>query len=203
MAKRIADRVLETTTSTGTGSITLAGAVPGFQSCATAGCVDGDTIDLYIEAVDARGVPTGDWECGTYTYGTGGTLARTTVRSSSNGGAAVSFAAGTKRVGAGLLAFLVAQIGAAANMSIVEVAGPTVCVPETIYVVTSSSVVLDLPQYATGQRLGIVEVFDGGSYTINFNGTKVRGVDYGNSVSVPARRSSVLWKKYNSDRGFI
>ena len=110
MAKIIADRVLETTTSTGTGTLVLAGAVAGYRSCSGAGIANGDTIDLYIEAVDARGVPTGNWECGTYTWSTGDNLARTTILASSNANAAVNFAAGTKRVGGGLLAYMLTEV---------------------------------------------------------------------------------------------
>lgn len=90
-------RVVETTTTTGTGTLTLAGAVTGFQSFAVVG--DGNTCYYFLEAVDADGVPTGDWEEGLGTYTAAGTtLARTSVYNSSNAGAAVDLAAGTKRV---------------------------------------------------------------------------------------------------------
>ena len=97
-----ADRVLETSTTTGTGAITLAGAVTGFRAF-SAVCATSDTVPYYIEAVDGSGVPTGDWETGLGTYSAANTLTRTTVYASSNSGSAVSFAAGTKRVGLGLI----------------------------------------------------------------------------------------------------
>lgn len=91
------ERVMETSTTTGTGTLTLAGAVTGYQSFAVVG--DGNTCTFVIEAVDANGFPSGDWERVTGTYTSAGTtLSRTTVVSSSNAGAAVNFGAGTKRV---------------------------------------------------------------------------------------------------------
>lgn len=88
----IADRVRETTTSTGTGTITLAGAAPGFQSFAAIG--NGNTT--YYAIIESS---TGAWEVGIGTYTSAGTtLSRTTILSSSNGGAAVNLIAGTKDV---------------------------------------------------------------------------------------------------------
>jgi hypothetical protein len=95
-------RVLETSTTTGTGALTLAGAVTGFRAF-SAVCATNDTCLCYIEAVDSNGLPTGDWECGLGTYSGANTLTRTTVVRSSNAGAAVNFAAGTKRVGITIL----------------------------------------------------------------------------------------------------
>jgi len=92
MALVLKDRVKEVTTSTGTGTITLAGAVTGFQSFSAIG--DGNTT--YYTIADQAGA---NWEVGIGTYTTSGTtLARNTVLSSSNGGALVDFPAGTKDV---------------------------------------------------------------------------------------------------------
>lgn len=97
MAK-VNDRVEETTTTTGTGAVTLAGAVAGNQTF-TAGFSDGDSVYYTIEAVDGNGVPTGDWEVGIGTFtASGTTLSRDTILASSNSGNAVSLSAGTKRV---------------------------------------------------------------------------------------------------------
>lgn len=103
MAKIIADRVLETSTTTGTGAYALAGAVTGYRAAAAV-CANGDTFDYYAEAVSDSGVPTGDWETGLGTWGTGGTLTRTTIHASSNAGAAVNWAAGSKRIALSLTA---------------------------------------------------------------------------------------------------
>jgi hypothetical protein len=92
MALVLKDRVKETTLTTGTGTVTLAGAAANFQSFAAVG--NGNTT--YYAIVDNT---TGDWEVGIGTYtASGTTLSRTTILSSSTGGAAVSFAAGSKDV---------------------------------------------------------------------------------------------------------
>lgn len=90
------DRVCETTTTTGTGTLTLLGAVTGYRAFSTVG--NSNTCFYTIEAIDGNGAPTGDWECGIGTYTLSGTtLARTTLLSSSTG-SAINFSAGTKRV---------------------------------------------------------------------------------------------------------
>lgn len=91
MALLLKDRVKETTTTTGTGDITLAGAVEGFQSFSSA-LSDADTTYYAISHRDAD-----EWEVGLGTYSSG-VLTRTTVLESSNSDAAVSFAAGTKDI---------------------------------------------------------------------------------------------------------
>ena len=96
MALVNADRVKETTTTTGTGTLTLGGAVAGFQSFSAVG--NANTAYCCCYAVDANGVSTGEWETflGTYTA-SGTTLARTTLIASSTG-SAINFSAGTKHV---------------------------------------------------------------------------------------------------------
>jgi hypothetical protein len=92
MALVLADRVKETTTTTGTGTVTLLGAATGFQSFAAIG---NGNITYYTIA----GQTGSEWEVGIGTYTSAGTLlARTTVLSSSNGGSLVNFSAGTKDV---------------------------------------------------------------------------------------------------------
>jgi hypothetical protein len=92
MALVLADRVQETTTTTGTGSVTLGGAALGYQSFAVIG--NGNTT--FYTIADQGGA---NWEVGIGTYSTTGpTLARTTVLASSNSGSLVSFTTGTKTV---------------------------------------------------------------------------------------------------------
>jgi hypothetical protein len=105
MAKQRASSVLVTSTTTGTGSYSIAGVVTGYRNLsAIPGIADGDTLELYVEDVDANGVPTGAYEEGIYTWRTGNTLDRTSFVDTSNGGAAVSWTTGTRRIGLTLLA---------------------------------------------------------------------------------------------------
>ena len=92
MALVLADRVRETTTTTGTGSVTLAGAVVGFQSFAAIG----NANQTYYTIADQGGA---NWEVGIGTYtSVGTTLSRDIILSSSNSGLVVNFTAGTKDV---------------------------------------------------------------------------------------------------------
>ena len=92
MAFVLADRVKETTTTTDTGTVTLLGASTGFQSFSAIG--NGNTTYYTI-----AGQTGNEWEVGIGTYTSSGTtLARTTILSSSTGGSAINFSAGTKDV---------------------------------------------------------------------------------------------------------
>jgi hypothetical protein len=89
MALVVKDRVRESTTTTGTGTITLGGAVTGFQSFSVIG--DGNTTHYAV-------VSGNDWEVGVGTYtASGATLSRDTILESSNAGAAITLA-GTSNV---------------------------------------------------------------------------------------------------------
>ncbi len=87
----VADRVKETSTTTGTGDMTLAGAPTGFQ---TFDAVFATSEDIYYTIVNTDGA----WEVGQGHLSGSTTLVRDTVLSSSNSGSLVSFAAGTKDV---------------------------------------------------------------------------------------------------------
>jgi hypothetical protein len=88
-----ADRVKDTTTTTGTGSVTLAGAAPtGYQTFATALGSESRAVFYVIEL-------NGEWEVGKGTFNGTTTLARdAVVYFSSNSNALVNFSAGTKNV---------------------------------------------------------------------------------------------------------
>jgi len=94
MALVLNDRVKETSTTTGTGTFSLGGAVDGFESFVT-GIANGNTT--YYAAVnrDANEFEVG---IGTVTDASPDTLARTTILSSSNSDSAVDFSAGTKDI---------------------------------------------------------------------------------------------------------
>lgn len=89
MAHVVKDRVQETSTTTGTGTFTLLGAVSGFQTFSSA---IGNTNTTYYTIQNGA-----EWEVGIGTVGAG-TLSRDTILESSNAGSAVNFSAGTKQV---------------------------------------------------------------------------------------------------------
>jgi hypothetical protein len=89
MALVVKDRVRENSTTTGTGTLTLSGAVNGFQTFSTA---IGNTNTTYYAIVSGA-----EFEVGLGTVGAG-TLSRDTILESSNSGSAVNFSAGTKDV---------------------------------------------------------------------------------------------------------
>jgi|TARA_B100000780_G_C21103783_1_gene445568 hypothetical protein len=93
MALVLNDRVKETSTSTGTGAMTLAGAAIGFITFATG--IQGNNTTYYT--IHNQG--TNEWEVGLGTLNAAGNeLTRTTVITSSGGGTAVTFNTGTKDV---------------------------------------------------------------------------------------------------------
>ena len=93
MAHVFADRVRETSTTTGTGALTLAGAISGYQTFSSA-IGDTNTCHYAIHNLSAD-----EWEVGLGTVATSGpTLTRTSVFTSSNSNSAVNFSAGTKDV---------------------------------------------------------------------------------------------------------
>lgn len=112
MALVLKDRVQETTATTGTGTVTLAGAVLGYVAFSTVG--NGNTT--YYCIVDNV---TGDWETGIGTYTLSGTtLSRDTVYANSAGTTAkISFGAGNKTVFGGLAAERMLYLDASLNAS--------------------------------------------------------------------------------------
>jgi fibronectin-binding autotransporter adhesin len=88
MALVLKDRVRESSTTSGTGSITLAGAYTGYQSFATA-ITSGSTV--YYTIHNTTSPNDGEWEVGVGTFTSPSTLSRDTVFSSSTGGTKVSF----------------------------------------------------------------------------------------------------------------
>ena len=113
MAHAYADRVKETTTTTGTGTVSLAGAETGFQTF-VAGAGTGSEVYYSIVHQTAN-----EWEVGkgTVTDATPDTLSRTTILSSSNSGSAVTFSSGTKDV---FLTLPAVEAGNNSNMGLFE-----------------------------------------------------------------------------------
>ena len=92
MALVLKDRVKETSATTGTGTLTLAGAVTDFDAFSVIG--DGNTTYYTIALTGGD-----EWEVGIGTYtASGTTLSRDTILASSNSGSAVNFSSGDKDV---------------------------------------------------------------------------------------------------------
>jgi hypothetical protein len=169
MALVLADRVQETTTTTGTGSVTLDGAVLGFQSFAVIG--NGNTT--FYTIADQGGA---NWEVGIGTYSTTGpTLARTTVLASSNGGSLVTFTAGIKTVFVTYPSEQSVNLDASGNVSALGTVSSGVwnaTAITTAYGGTglTSYTAGDLPYYATGTALSKLGIGANG-YLLTSNGT--------------------------------
>jgi hypothetical protein len=144
MALVVKDRVRETSTTTGTGTFTLAGAVAGFQSFTAIGT--GNTTYYTI-------VMSGDWEVGLGTWTSPDQLSRDTVLASSNAGALVPFGSGTKDVFCTFPAEGFASPPAIGNTTPNTITGTTV----------TANTKIELPFITSGNfGIGTLQMVDGG-----------------------------------------
>ena len=165
MAFVVRDRVQETTATTGVGTITLAGAVAGYQAFSAIG----NANTCYYTIVS--GVL---WESGIGTYTLAGTtLARTTILASSSGTTAITLA-GTSTVFCGLPAGQ--QIPSAAYL--VGVAG-------TVNAITATLPVMGA--YIIGQVFTLVPVgANTGAVTLNINALGAIAITKGGATALAA-----------------
>lgn len=151
-----ADRVKETTTTTGTGTYDLDGAVSGYQTF-VAGGVD----ECIYSVTDGT-----DWEIGigTVTDASPDTLSRDTILSSSNSGAAVSWSAGTKTVRLSQAASYAAQVREFPMVAVYDNSGQTVTI-RSDEVITWDTELVDTHGFADlvsdNDRLAIPASMDG------------------------------------------
>jgi len=110
MAFVTADRIRDTTTSAGTGSITVSGTPPTGYLTFSSVLSAGDTFYYTIQ-----GQATSEWEVGIGTYSSANVFARTTILSSSNSNTIVTFSAGTKDVFITLAASRSLQLNSSGN----------------------------------------------------------------------------------------
>jgi hypothetical protein len=181
MALVLADRVRETTTTTGTGSVTLAGAYTGFQTFSAA---IGNANDTYYTIAN---IATGEWEVGIGTYtSSGNILSRDTVLSSSNAGSLVVFSAGTKDVFVTQPAERAVYVNAAntqvsvpqlAATSITNSGTTTLSGNQIISVTDNTNAALLITQLGTGNALLVEDSAnpDSSPFVIDATGTTIIG----------------------------
>lgn len=168
---RDANRVAETATTTGTGTITLGGAVAGHQAFGAAFGTGGNTDTSYGIVMDS-----GQWEVGLGTY-LGGTnqLQRDTVLASSTGSSKVNFPAGSKTV----------YVARPAEGPVVARARRETDVPVEIRAIAGQSGDLMQAYNAVGNKVasvdstGVLDLVKGGLFAENIrvgiDGTNVMG----------------------------
>jgi hypothetical protein len=173
----LADRVRETSTTTGTGTLNLAGAVSSFQTFVS-GVGDG-AVCTYLIIIGT------EWEVGegTVTAGAPDTLSRDRVIDSSTGGSLVSFSAGTKDVVLSVNAERMAHGGWNTDA---QSSTFTADVVNTVYLldISSGSLTANLPA-ASGNddlRLGFKVISHSGSFTATIDGSGGEEIDGSTTV---------------------
>jgi len=147
MAFVLNDRVKQTSTSTGTGTINLTGTETGFETFVTG---IGDTNSTFY-AIANDGTSEFEVGIGTVTDAATDTLSRTTVISSSNSDNLVNFTAGTKTV------FCTYPAKRA----------PSAAMTATTYITTHNSTISDTQTIDSGVLAGPVSV--SGNVTVTGN----------------------------------
>lgn len=194
MTLSVADRVFETTTTTGTGTYNLAGPIANFQSFVAAG-LDGKKVP-YIVSDDEN------WEIGigTISDASPDTLTRTTILGSSNAGALVDWGAGTRNVRLGPSAKV--DITRDENLNFVEGAG-TVGGTGNAHTLT-----LDPAPKAYSDTMRLIHRAPGANTTavsINVNSLGVKVLKSGGADFTNAAIASgdLLYSVYDSTKGWF
>ena len=204
MALALADRVKETTTTTGTGTINLAGAVEGFQTF-VAGVGNGNTTFYAIQ--DSGGTA---WEVGigTITDASPDTLARTTVISSTNSDNAISLSSGTHTVFGTYPAGKAVYLDSSGNLShrtipYVTITGDTtVTTSNEVVFVNASSGEVDVTLYAAssnGGRKLIIKKTDSSGNAVNILRTASETIDGATSIILYHQNESITLMSDNSN----
>ncbi len=198
MAFALKDRIQETTTTTGTGTITLAGAVTGFQSFAAVG--NGSTTYYCITSGSA-------WEVGLGTYSTTGpTLARTTIYSNSLGTTAAISLTGTSNVFVTLPAQQIPGDGKFLQWQSVQTSNFT-AVSGYAYPVNTTSGAITVTLPASPNIGDVVTVVDYAGttgtnvITVSRNGSNIQGS--ASNVSISVARQALNFVYIDATQGWI
>lgn len=212
MAFVTADRVLDTTTSTGTGDIVVSGTAPSGYRTFSAVLTTSDTCYYSIGHESLN-----EWETGTATYSSANTLTRTTVSSSSNAGSAVNFSAGTKNVSLTFLSSKSLQLDSSGNVTPLigggvltwqsVQTGNFTAVAGNAYPVntTSGAVTVTLPASPTAGQVIQLTDYNGNwvinNLTVNPNGSKINGST--SNATVSASRGSLALVYIDTTQGWV
>jgi hypothetical protein len=146
------DRVRDTTTTTGTGAVTVSGTPPTGYRTYSAVLSTNDTFQYFIAHRTAD-----EWETGVATYSAANEITRTTVIESTNANAAVSFSAGTKDVVLGPLASKVVLTDMAQTLT-----GPKTFVAPVLGTPASGNL-SNCTNIPVAQATGVLPVVNGGT----------------------------------------
>ena len=204
MALALADRVKEESTTTGTGTINLAGAVEGFQTF-VAGVGGGNTTFYAIE--DADGIA---WEVGigTVTDASPDTLARTTVLASTNSDSAITLSSGSHTVFGTYPAGKAVYLDSSGDLShrtipYTTITGDTtVTASNEVVFVNASSGEVDVTLYAAssnGGRKLIIKKTDSSSNAVIILRAASETIDGATSITLYHQNESVTLMSDNSN----
>ena len=170
MALVIKDRIKETTTTTGTGTYTLAGAFTGFEAFSQIG--DGNTT--FYACTDVT-----DFEIGVGTYtASGTTLARTTILQSSNSDSAVNWTSGTRTIFCTLPAEKMSFLDASGNLVAANASALTALNGSNI-----SSGTVPIARIDTGTSANKIVILDGSARLPAVDGSQLTNLP---STGAPA-----------------
>ena len=202
MALVLADRVKETTTTTGTGAVTLAGAVTGFQAF-SAGVGNSNTTYYIIQ--DANGTA---WEVGLGPVKADSTtLTRTTVYESSNSDTAITLTSGTHTVFCTYPAGKSVYLDSIGNLShaivpYTTITGDTTLTTANVVVfVNATSGEVDVTLYAAtsnGGRTLVIKKTDSGN-TVNILRAGSETIDGATSLALYHQNESITLMSDNSN----
>jgi hypothetical protein len=196
MALVLKDRVKETTTTTGTGSFALAGAVTGYDSFGQIGSGNTTYYAVYLDGGS-------EWEVGIGTYTSPSTLSRDTILASSNAGSVVTFSAGQKTIWCDYPAGKAVYSNASGNIENASLTSPKIneildANGNEVLGLLSTASATDYVGIKNGIGVGVPTSVSGTAPVVSSGGTTP-------AISMPAATSSVNgyltstdWTTFNS-----